>query len=89
MEILNPEIIIFTTGQSRDNYIKRAFDEEKVKFIYPSITFDGINNSYLDKNNIAKVHLLDFPKITAIRVEHPNRRTTDNKLITDILIDSL
>ena len=89
VEILKPDIIIFTTGHSRDHYINRAFGNDRVEFIYPSIKFDTIGKSFQDKNNIAKLRLLDFPEITAIRVEHPNRRTTDNNLISNILIDSI
>lgn len=88
VEILKPEIIIFTTGHSRDKYIERAFGKDSVEFEYPSLAFKGLPTSYIDKNNIAKIHLSEFPQITAIRVEHPNRRTTDNNLITDIIIDS-
>jgi len=87
MKILNPDIIIFTTGHSRDKYIIEAFGKDHVEFEYPKLAFGSMQQSYETKKMVAKVKLANFPKIHAIRIEHPNRRTLSNSLIFNVLKD--
>ena len=87
LKILNPDIIIFTTGCSRDRYIKDAFGKENVEFEYPKLSFGSMSSSYETKSMVAKVNLANFPNICSVRVEHPNRRTLSNSVIFNVIKD--
>lgn len=82
IEILKPDLIIFTTG-SRDNYIKFHCGNE-TKFI-SKLYFEG--NVLADKTNnlIAEVKMQHFPNTCAVRVQHPNRRALDNNVILNVI----
>jgi len=82
VEIVKPDIIIFTTG-SRDGYIKDHFGKN-TKFIPKLYYSDG---TLIEKsvNMIAEVKLEHFPEICSVRVEHPNRRSIDNGIVLHIL----
>jgi len=88
VEILKPDIIIFTTGHTRDSYIQKAFGKDNVEFEYAKFSFSSMDNSYQDGNMMAKINLSNYPSICAIRVEHPNRRTLSNELILQVIKDT-
>lgn len=85
IEILKPDIVIFSTGVSRDKHIEDAFGRENVEFEFPKLFFNGTNSFYETKDMIVKVQLTSFPNICAVRIEHPNRRTLSNSLIFNII----
>ena len=85
LKILKPDIIIFSTGCSRDKYINEVFGKKNVEFEYPDLSFGSLASSYEIKSIIAKVNLKEFPDILCIRVEHPNRRTLDNSVIINVI----
>jgi len=82
VEILKPDLIIFTTGK-RDSYIRHIFGD-KTSFA-PLLYLQDGKPANETLNLIAEVSLEDFPAISAIRVEHPNRRTLDKALILKLI----
>lgn len=81
--ILNPDIVIFTTGSSRDSYIVHHFGSS-VSFL-PKLSLLNGCLSEETLNLIAEVKLPKFPSVKAIRIEHPNRRTLSNSLSLEVL----
>jgi len=85
IEILKPDMIIFTTGR-REKYITHHFG--KVDFLAKlgtnDLDADGRTKSLISEVKFSDPNLRD---ICSIMIEHPNRRTLDNELIFDILID--
>ncbi|MDA7918250.1 hypothetical protein N9B20_01175 [Mariniblastus sp.] len=81
-KILNPGLVIFTTGK-RDDYIKRHFGPE-VSFISVLNLKDGTMGKET-KNLIAEVRLPNFSNVKAVRVEHPNRRSLDNAITLQVI----
>jgi len=84
VEILNPDIIIFTTG-SRDGFIKHHFGKE-CEFI-PKLCFDGGKVLAASSNLLAEVTIPSFEHICAVRVQHPNRRALSNDIILSVIKD--
>jgi hypothetical protein len=85
IKILKPDIIIFTTGSSRDSYIKYHFDfGSEVEFL-PKLCLQNGTLSKDTLNLIAEVKLPKFNKICAVRIEHPNRRTLKNSIILSVI----
>lgn len=82
-EILKPNIVIFTTGESRDSYIKHHFGDEVI--FTPQLSLSC--GSLADKTNnlISHVTLPSFSAVKALRIEHPNRRTLDNSITLHVL----
>jgi hypothetical protein len=87
LKILDPDIVIFTTGCSRDQHIKDAFGKDNVEFEYPKLSFGSMSSSYETKSMVAKVNLANFPNTCSVRVEHPNRRTLSNPVIFNVVKD--
>lgn len=82
-KILKPDVVIFTTGSTRDSFIEHHFG--KGVQLYPKLS---LGNGMLAKetlNLIAEVRLPQFPTIKAIRIEHPNRRTLSNSVTLQVL----
>lgn len=82
-EILKPDIVIFTTGASRDSYIKHHFGDD-IEFI-PKLSLGDGGMADETLNLIAEVKFPQFPSINAIRIEHPNRRTLSNLVSLKVL----
>ncbi|WPK55458.1 hypothetical protein [Vibrio fluvialis] len=82
-EILKPDIVIFTTGESRDCYIKHHFGDDVI--FTPQLSLSC--GSLADKTNnlISHVTLPGFSAVKALRIEHPNRRTLDNSVTLHVL----
>ncbi len=83
IEILKPDIIIFSTGDSRDDFIKHHFGpgvEFKSKLSLDDNTFEKET-----LNLLAEVALPDFEGIASIRIEHPNRRSLSNFISVSVL----
>jgi hypothetical protein len=89
VKILQPDVILFTTGKSRDGHIKHAFGENNVDFKHSKISFAGSKGSFTDERSLAKINLLEFPNILAFRFDHPNRRTMDKELIRNVIFQFL
>ena len=88
IEILKPDIIIFTTGYKRDWYFEEKLG--KVKFIHPRLVFSDANNEgVITERMVSKVQLEKFPNIIAVRTEHPNRRTLEKQIILDTIIEMI
>ncbi len=82
-KILNPDIVIFTTGSSRDSYIKHHFGSD-VGFVPKLSLCDGaLASETLDL--IAEVKLPRFDAVKAVRIEHPNRRTLSNLVSLQVI----
>ncbi|KUJ75023.1 hypothetical protein AVO42_06595 [Thiomicrospira sp. XS5] len=81
--ILKPDIVIFTTGSSRDPYIRHHFGEG-VKFI-PKLQLEGGKLANETLNLLAEVIVPDFSSMLAVRIEHPNRRTLSNKVTLHLI----
>ncbi len=84
-EILKPDIAIFTTGSTRDSYIKHHFGSN-VKF-YPKLSLNNGIFSSETLNLIAEIIIPQFPSVKALRIEHPNRRTLNNSVTLQVLKD--
>ncbi|MCP8687308.1 hypothetical protein [Marinobacterium sedimentorum] len=82
-KILKPNIVIFTTGSSRDSYIKHHFGND-VKFNPKLSLSDGVLAEET-LNLIAEIKLPQLPSVKAVRIEHPNRRTLSNSLTLKVL----
>ncbi|QFQ78530.1 hypothetical protein [Vibrio harveyi] len=76
--ILRPDIVIFTTGSTRDSFIKHHFGT-KVQFL-PKLSFLDGELAEQTLNLIAEVRIPQYPELKAIRIEHPNRRTLSNSV---------
>ncbi len=61
IEVLKPDIIIFVTGPSYDNFLKRTFDD---------LTFNESDNKALSKRRFALLKSKYLPEIS-IRTYHP------------------
>lgn len=77
-KVLKPDIVIFTTGMSRDSYIKHHFGND-VQFLPRLCMRDGTLEAET-LNLLAEVKLPGFDSVAAIRIEHPNRRTLSNAI---------
>jgi hypothetical protein len=82
IEILKPNLIIFTTGK-RDEYIKFHFGAHSL--FLPKLYLLDNELAKETVNLIAELKLELFPNTCAVRVEHPNRRTLDKKLILKVI----
>lgn len=76
--ILRPDIVIFTTGSTRDSFIKHHFGN-KVQFLPKLSLLDGALAEQT-LNLLAEVRIPQYPDLKAIRIEHPNRRTLCNSV---------
>lgn len=82
--ILKPDIVIFTTGSTRDSYIKHHFGSN-VQFLPKlSLSDDVLKEQTL--NLLAEVRIPNYPAVKSIRIEHPNRRTLSNSVSLSALI---
>lgn len=82
-EILKPDIVIFTTGSSRDSYIKHHFGnnihfESKLSLLDGSLSSETLNL-------IAEIKVPEFENVCFIRIEHPNRRTLSKALSLQVI----
>lgn len=86
-EILKPDIVIFTTGSSRDSYIRYHFGSDVI--FKPKLSLDNnmLKNETL--NLLAEVTLPDFESISSVRIEHPNRRTLSNLVTVSVIKEML
>ena len=82
-QILQPDIVLFTTGESRDSYIQHHFGNDVV--FEPQLSLLCGSLSEKTKNLISQVNLPSFPFVKAVRIEHPNRRTLDNEVTLHVL----
>jgi hypothetical protein len=82
VEILKPNIIIFTTGK-RDYLINDIFGGD-VKFL-PKLRLEIQEPLRATTNLIAEVILPEFKNIFSVRVEHPSRRALDKSIVVDII----
>ncbi|EJB1797739.1 hypothetical protein MUE05_004497 [Vibrio parahaemolyticus] len=76
--ILRPDIVIFTTGSTRDSFIKHHFGN-KVQFLPKLSLLNGVLAEDT-LNLLAEVKIPQYPDLKAIRIEHPNRRTLSNSV---------
>ncbi|EHN68528.1 hypothetical protein [Aliivibrio fischeri] len=81
--ILKPDIVIFTTGSTRDSFIKHHFGN-KVQFL-PKLSLLGGGLAEQTLNLLAEVKIPQYPDLKAIRIEHPNRRTLSNSVSLNAL----
>ncbi|MDV5034027.1 hypothetical protein [Vibrio diabolicus] len=82
--ILKPDIVIFTTGSTRDSYIKHHFGSN-VEFV-PKLSLSDGELKDQTLNLLAEVRIPDYPAVKSIRIEHPNRRTLSNSVSLSALI---
>jgi len=82
-EILKPDIVIFTTGSSRDSYIKYHFGQD-IDF-EPKLSLLNGSLSSETLNLIAEIKIPQFKNTCFIRIEHPNRRTLNNSISLSII----
>jgi hypothetical protein len=82
-KILKPDIVIFTTGSSRDSYIKHHFGSDVSFEPKLSLINGGLETETLDL--IAEVNLPQFSAVKAVRIEHPNRRTLSNVVTLQVI----
>ncbi len=81
--ILKPDIVLFTTGSSRDSFIKHHFGSD-VKFS-PKLCLINNTQSQDTLNLIAEVSFPEFDNICSVRIEHPNRRTLNNSITASVI----
>lgn len=81
--ILRPDVVIFTTGSTRDSFIQHHFGN-KVQFLPKLSLIDGVLAEQT-LNLLAEVRIPQYPKLKAIRIEHPNRRTLSNSVSLNAL----
>jgi len=86
-KVLKPDIVIFTTGSSRDSYIRYHFGSEVIFTPKLSLANDMLKNETL--NLLAEVKIPDFEYISAVRIEHPNRRTLSNIVSLSVIKEIL
>ena len=86
-EILKPDIVIFTTGSTRDSYIKYHFGTDVVFKAKLSLDNNVLKDHTL--NLLAEVTLPGFENISSIRIEHPNRRTLSNLVSLTVIKEIL
>lgn len=82
-KILQPDIVIFTTGSSRDSYIRHHFGKGVIFESQLSLHDGAAADETL--NLIAEVKLPQFHDVKAIRIEHPGRRTLSNAISLQVL----
>ena len=83
LEILKPDIVIFTTGSSRDSYIKHHFGQN-VHF-EPKLSLLNGGLSCETLNLIAEIKIPQFENTCFVRIEHPNRRTLSNTISLNVI----
>lgn len=81
--ILKPDIIIFTTGHTRDRFINFNFDNDVEFTAKLRLTDDSLANE--EVKLLDEVKLKKFPQIKCLRTEHPNRRAVKNEVIFKVL----
>ncbi len=82
-KILKPDIVIFTTGSSRDSYIKHHFGVDVGFESILSLSDGSLEVETL--NLIAEVKLPRFNAVKAVRIEHPNRRSLSNVVSLQVI----
>ena len=86
-EILKPDVVIFTTGSSRDSYIKHHFGQNICFEPKLSLINGGLSSETL--NLIAEIKIPQFKDTCFIRIEHPNRRTLSNTISLSVIKSAL
>ena len=85
--ILKPDVVIFTTGHTRDSYIEYHLGDD-VQFIPKLSLFDGTLSDQTS-NLLVEVKIPRYPDVKSIRIEHPNRRTLKNSVSLAVLTSLL
>ncbi|EGR1219838.1 hypothetical protein EBM76_15150 [Vibrio parahaemolyticus] len=85
--ILKPDVVIFTTGHTRDSYIAYHLGDD-VQFIPKLSLFDGTLSDQTS-NLLVEVKIPRYPDVKSIRIEHPNRRTLKNSVSLAVLTSLL